>query len=66
LACTDQPFHEPPGQGITGCFGSPNHPDVGPTLERIGEPMVPDLHGGHNGHIPHEQFHDRRTEGGRG
>ena len=38
----DQPFHEPLGQGVAGCFGDPDHLDVGPTLEGIGEPVPRD------------------------
>jgi hypothetical protein len=66
LGGADQPLHEPLGQGVAGGLGDPNHPDVGPALEGIGELVAGELDGGHHGHIPPEQSHDRRTEGGRG
>jgi hypothetical protein len=55
-----------PGQGVADAFSDPNHPDVRPAFERIGEPMVAEVHGGHHRHIPPEQLRDRFTEGGRG
>jgi hypothetical protein len=52
--------------GLRQRLGDPDHPDVRPAPEPIGEPVAGLVNGGHHGHIPPEQIHDRRTEGGRG
>jgi hypothetical protein len=62
----DQAVHEPLGQGVAGLVGDPDHPDVRPALERIGEPVAGEGGGGHHGHVPPEQLQDRLTERGGG
>jgi hypothetical protein len=62
LPSADQPVPELLGQAVAGRFGDPNHLDVGPTLERIGELVAGEMNSGHHGHIPPKQLQDRRTE----